>query len=265
MKHLVVIALLVLPTATAAAQSCPGDPEALGTARTLAVDPIAYPRIGRKSFPQTLPLAPKEIVLTFDDGPWPGTTDAVLEALRRQCVKATFFLLGRNAAASPQIARRILAAGHSVGHHTYSHPLLRHMTPKSAEKEIDRGIDAIETALGRPGTTAPFFRFPGFASSPALLKLAADRGMAVFGADVWASDWNPMSPEQQLRLVMERIEAAHGGIVLFHDTKKQTAAMLPAFLRALKRGGYRVVHIVPAGPARHASITTHETQWASRN
>jgi len=65
--------------------------------------------------------------------------------------------------------------------------------------------------------------------------------------------------------VMERIEAAHGGIVLFHDTKKQTAAMLPAFLRALKRGGYRVVHIVPAGPARHASITTHETRWASRN
>ncbi len=243
--------LIALFAVTSAHGSCEGNPDALGTARVLAVDAAQTPRVGRKHFPQTLPLGPKELVLTFDDGPWPGTTDAVLAALRRDCVKATFFLLGRNAASYPQIARRIAADGHTIGHHSYSHPLLRFMAPKKAEAEIDRGIDAIETTLGHPGTTAPFFRFPGFASSPALIDRAAARGMVVFGADVWASDWNPMSAEQQLRLIMDRIAAAGRGIVLFHDTKKQTAAMLPSFLRALKREGYRVVHVIPKAAERH--------------
>lgn len=67
----------------------------------------------------------------------------------------------------------------------------------------------------------------------------------VFGADLWASDWNPMSPDQELNVVLDRLEAARGGIVLFHDTKRQTAAMLPAFLRSLKAHGYRIVHVVP--------------------
>ena len=68
----------------------------------------------------------------------------------------------------------------------------------------------------------------------------------VFGADVWASDWDPMSPEQELRLILARIEQVGRGIVLFHDSKAQTAKMLPAFLRELKRRGYRIVHVVPA-------------------
>ena len=76
----------------------------------------------------------------------------------------------------------------------------------------------------------PFFRFPGFASSAALLDRLERRGIVVFGADLWASDWDPMSPQQQLHLVVGRVEANRGGIVLFHDTKKQTAAMLPSFL-----------------------------------
>ncbi len=69
----------------------------------------------------------------------------------------------------------------------------------------------------------------------------------VIGTDLWASDWNPMSPAQQLQLVLGRLEANRGGIVLFHDTKAQTAAMLAAFLRALKGRGYRIVHVVPRG------------------
>src|SRR5207244_7853010 len=98
----------------------------------------------------------------------------------------------------------------------------------------------------------PFFRFPGFAASAPLLQWLERRGIVVFGADLWASDWNPMTSEQELRLVLERVEATHGGIVLFHDTKARTAAMLPAFLRALKSRGYGVVHAVPAAgvPAR---------------
>src|ERR1700752_3493506 len=92
------LALLVVTSANAAAAPCPGNPDALGTERVLAVNAAATPRVGRKHFTATLPLARKEVVLTFDAGPWPGTTSRVLDALRHECVKATFFLLGRNAA-----------------------------------------------------------------------------------------------------------------------------------------------------------------------
>jgi peptidoglycan/xylan/chitin deacetylase (PgdA/CDA1 family) len=228
---------------------CPGNADVLGTARILAVDAATVPRVGRKHFRETLALAPKEVVLTFDDGPESGTTVRVLDALKRECVQASFFLLGRNALAHPELARRELTEGHTVAHHTFSHPLLGRMPVTAAEAEIDRGFAAVDTALyGRADRMprTPFFRFPGFASSPALLERLERRGIVVFGADLWASDWNPMSPDQQLRLVLGRIEAARGGIVLFHDTKRQTAAMLPAFLRALKHRGYRVVHVIPA-------------------
>ena len=243
------LALLVV-TSAAAAAPCPGNPDALGTERVLAVNAAATPRVGHKHFTTTLPLARKEVVLTFDDGPWPGTTSRVLDALRHECVKATFFLLGRNAADHPDLARREVAEGHTVAHHTFSHPLLARLSFAAAEAEIDRGIAAVETAaIGHTGPVpvTPFFRFPGFASSPALLDRLQQRRIVVFGADLWASDWNPMSPTTELALVMSRLNAIGRGILLFHDTKAQTAAMLPALLRELKRQGYRVVHTVPAG------------------
>jgi peptidoglycan/xylan/chitin deacetylase (PgdA/CDA1 family) len=256
--RLSVIALLLalaVTTVHASAEPCPGNPDALGTARILAVDPATTPRVGRKHFPQTLPLARNEVVLTFDDGPWPGTTERVLDALKRECVKATFFLIGRNAAAHPALARRELAEGHTVASHTYSHPLLDHMSVAAAESEINHGIAAVDVALhGQAGIApmTPFFRFPGFASSPVLLDELARRGIVVFGADLWASDWNRMSPDYELKLTLARLDEAGGGIVLFHDTKAQTAAMLPDFLRALKARGYRIVHVVPASSSRAA-------------
>ncbi|HUI97712.1 MAG TPA: polysaccharide deacetylase family protein [Xanthobacteraceae bacterium] len=245
-----ILLALGLLSAAAAAAPCPGNPDALGTERVLAVSAATTPRVGRKQFPTTLPLAPKEVVLTFDDGPWPGTTNRVLDALKHECVHATFFLLGRNAAADPALARREVAEGHTVAHHTYAHPLLNRMRGAAAEAEIDRGLLAVERAAygdtaARPRT--PFFRFPGFAASPALLDRMAQRGFVVFGADLWASDWNRMSPGQELRLILQRLDAAGRGIVLFHDTKAQTAAMLPAFLRALHARGFHVVHVIPAG------------------
>ncbi len=250
-KRPLVVALMLALTATVAqgASPCPGNADALGTERILTVDAASTPRVGRKHFPQTLPLAPKEVVLTFDDGPISGTSGRVLDSLKRECVRASFFLLGRNAIAHQDLVRRELAEGHTVAHHTYSHPLLNRMPAAAAEAEINRGFAAVDTALygtaGRMPAT-PFFRFPGFASSPALLDQLERRGIVVFGADLWASDWNSMTPDQQLRLALGRIEETRGGIVLFHDTKQQTAAMLPTFLRALKTGGYRVVHVVPA-------------------
>ena len=135
MKMRTSIALFALALTATAVQAeavpeaapCPGNAEALGTARILPVNAAATPRVGRKHFPQTLALAPKEVVLTFDDGPASGTTGHVLDALKRECVRASFFLLGRNALSYPELARRAVSEGHTVAHHTFSHPLLDRM------------------------------------------------------------------------------------------------------------------------------------------
>jgi peptidoglycan/xylan/chitin deacetylase (PgdA/CDA1 family) len=240
------LSLLAVP---ARAADCPGNPAALGTERVLTIEPAGTAPVGRKQFPQTLPLARQEVVLTFDDGPSPGSTERVLTALKHECAHATFFMLGRSAAANPALAKRVLAEGHTVAHHTYKHPLLNRMPIGRAEAEIDHGIAAVEAAVyGEPGgpPRTPFFRFPGFASSAALLERLKARGIAVFGADLWASDWNRMTPEHERALLLKRLTAAGGGIVLLHDTQPRTAAMLPGLLRELKRRGFRVVHGVPS-------------------
>ena len=234
--------------AAAEAAECPRK-DALGTSRVLTVDAAAFPRVGRKSFPQTLPLQDREVVLTFDDGPWPPTDKKILAALAQECVRATFFLIGRNASVHPELVRRIAAEGHTIAHHTFAHPNLKYRKPEAAIGEIDKGIAAVETALRGTATTTPstpFFRFPYFEMTPATLETLQKRGIAVFGADLWASDWTPMTPAQQLKLLTERLQAARKGIVLLHDPKAQTAAMLPAFLRYLRDNHYRVVHLVPA-------------------
>jgi peptidoglycan/xylan/chitin deacetylase (PgdA/CDA1 family) len=255
MLRAILAALLAAAATGACAADCPRR-DALGTSRVMTVDPQAFPRIGLKSFPQSLPLADKEVVLTFDDGPFPATTTKVLAALAGECVHATFFLIGRNAEANPAMVKQIAAAGHSIGHHTWSHRPLDRINQPQALEEIDRGIAADEMALhgtARRVPSTPFFRFPGFASTPALLANLQSRGIVVFGADLWASDWNPMTPEQQLQLLTERLEHAGKGIVLLHDTKAQTAKMLPAFLQYLKRNGYKVVHLAPPRPIKSSS------------
>jgi peptidoglycan/xylan/chitin deacetylase (PgdA/CDA1 family) len=249
MRRPLFILVLLLTATVASAQTCP-NPDALGTSRVLEVSAATTPRIGRKEFPQTLPLGPKELVLTFDDGPIPATTPRILDALKAECVHATFFLIGREAAAAPALVRREAAEGHTVAHHSYSHPLLSHMAIDKAEANIDRGMAADDKALygaWRGSPVVPFFRFPGFASTPALLDRLERRHIVVFGADVWASDWNEMTPQYELDLILRRIDRIGRGIVLLHDSKARTARMLPLFLRELKRRGYRIVQVVPAG------------------
>jgi len=241
------------------AADCPYK-NTLGTERTLSVSVADNPRIGLKEFPNTLPLQDKEVVLTFDDGPFPPTTRRILTALADQCVRATFFLIGQNAAHNPDLVRKIASDGHTIGTHTWSHRILARISETAANDEIDRGVAAVETILGPPGppsadrkadqkgsepTPVRFFRFPGFVSTPKLLQSLNDRGFVVFGADLWASDWNRMSAGQELHQVIDRLKAARKGIILFHDIKAQTAAMLPSFLHYLKDNGYRVVHVVP--------------------
>jgi peptidoglycan/xylan/chitin deacetylase (PgdA/CDA1 family) len=234
----------------ALAADCPRK-GTLGTSRILSVDAATTPRVGLKNFPQTLPLEDHEVVLTFDDGPWPPTTPRVLVALARECVRATFFLIGKPASEHPALVRRIAAEGHTIGHHTWLHRSLKQIPASETREEIDRGIAADEMALHGVATTTPstpFFRFPGFETTPATLDLLQSRGIAVFGADLWANDWDPMTPSHELKLLTDRLKAARKGIILLHDPQAHTAAMLPAFLRYLKDHHYRVVHLVPAAP-----------------
>ena len=250
-----VLVALIAWTAAAQAADCPRQ-GTLGTSRILTVDAATTPRVGLKSFPQTLPLDDHEVVLTFDDGPWRPTTPRVLAALAHECVRATFFLIGKPASEHPELVRKIAAEGHTVGHHTWLHRSLSQIPPGETDEEINRGIAAVEMALHGKATSTPstpFFRFPGFESTKATLDALQSRGIMVFGADLWASDWEPRAPKQQLKLLIERLEAAHKGIILLHDPKAQTAAMLPDFLRYLRDHHYRVVHLVPAAPGAHAA------------
>jgi len=234
----------------AAVPAC--GPDKLGTERTLTLSTAGGFAVGLQTYPQTLALADHEVVLTFDDGPWPTTTPKVLDALAQECVEATFFLIGRNATAYPALARREVAEGHSIGNHTFSHPArtLRLMSNAAARVDILRGFAADETAAyGHASGQITFFRFPGFADTPALVSWLESRNVGIFGSDLWASDWLLLTPQAELDLVLKRLDRARRGILLMHDSRASTAEMLPQLLRALKQRGYKIVHIVP-GPER---------------
>ncbi len=251
-RHAVILVGLVAGIsgkAFAAAQpACPAD--ALGVARTLSLSAKGGFALGLKTYPQSLDLADHEVVLTFDDGPSPKTTPEVLAALAHECVKATFFLIGRNAEAYPALVRQELAEGHTIGHHSYSHPArtLRLMSDAAARADIERGFAADDKAAygkAEAPPKVPFFRFPGFADTKPLVAWLASRNVAVFGADLWASDWLDMTPDQERALVLKRLERAGRGILLLHDTRPSTAAMLPKLLRDLKSRGFKIVHLEP--------------------
>ena len=253
-----VAAAALPPSAQDPAQSC-HNPDALGISRTIEVGGAV--ELGLKTYPKTLDLGDHEVVLTFDDGPWGPTTPDVLKALDAQCVKATFFLIGRNAQTYPALVRREIADGQTVGHHTWDHPAitLRNMSGEAGLLDIIKGMQADDKAAGYGPWTGvphvPFFRYPGFGDSPSTLDWLRVHQVAVFGADLWASDWVPMTPDAELELLMGRLRTAGRGIVLLHDIKRQTADMLPRFLAALKTEGFHVVRLVPGGtttPTRDA-------------
>ena len=247
MKRIFLAAALLCATVSA---SLACGPNALGVSRTLPVGTLGGGAVGLKTYPRSLQLEPGEVVLTFDDGPMPGRTEKVLDALAAQCVKATFFMIGRNAAAAPALAARVEREGHTIGYHSMTHPIMRGLPFEQARKNIEDGFQAVDKAVygfARVESRSPFFRFPGFADTPQLDDWLASRDMVIFGADLWASDWEPESSDAELKLIFERLAKSKGGIVLLHDIQPRTVAMLPIFLKELKKRGYRIVHFVP-GP-----------------
>src|SRR5215831_9986359 len=162
------VSVIGVPAAAAAAD-CPGHPDALGTSRVLVVDPAEHARIGTMQYHETLPLADKEVVLTFDDGPLPPYTERILEALAAECVKATFFMVGRMARAYPDVVRRVYNEGHTVATHSQNHPIIfTRLSLQAAENEIEQGQASVAAALGDPRAMSPFFRFPGLGRSKAI-------------------------------------------------------------------------------------------------
>ena len=231
----------------ALASDCPGHPDAIGTERTIVVDPREHPRIGTMQYGETLPLRDHEVVLTFDDGPLPRNSDQVLQTLADNCVKATFFVIGQQARENPEGVRKLASAGHTIGTHSQTHPLTFHkMSVEDAEKQINDGIASTSAALSDPTVIAPFFRFPGLLRADGVEEYLAGRGLQVWSADLLADDWHHISSARVYDLAMRRLDAMGKGILLLHDIQARTAAALPKILQEMKARGYKIVHIVPA-------------------
>ena len=240
---------------------CPGNPDALGTSRTLVVDPKAHPRIGTMQYAETLPLEDREVVLTFDDGPLPRYSNQILETLASHCVKATFFLVGRQAQANPEGVRKVRDGGHTVATHSQSHPTGMHrLSIEAAMQDIDEGIASVSAALGDGSAPAAFFRIPGLARAEGIEDYAASKGLQIWSADFPADDWRPVSSLRVYDLAMQRLEAKGKGILLLHDIQARTVAALPKMLQQLKARGYRIVHVVPA-TASLPPTPTEAHQW----
>ncbi len=243
-KALALAATRPAPDATPA--TCLRNPDALGVARTVEIDTTGGPGFGFEQFKAYDFLREGEVVLTFDDGPWPGNTPAVLKALAAQCTTALFFPIGEHAMWHPEILKQVAAAGHTIGSHTWSHLDLSKLTADQAQEEIEKGISAIHVALGEP--EAPFFRFPALRHSPELLAYLGTRNIGVFSADMDSFDFKIHKPEQVIASVMTKLKKNGKGIILMHDFQHATSLALPELLAELKANGYKIVQVKAKEP-----------------
>ena len=255
MRSALVIALAISISAatTAWAQNAPAaaakcdNPNALGVARVVEIDTTGGPGFGFEHFKAYDFLKDKEVVLTFDDGPWPGHTPAVLKALADQCTKAVFFPIGKHAGWHPEIMKQVAAAGHTVGSHTWSHKDLSKVSEQEGKDEIEKGFAAVSIALGNK-PVGPFFRFPALRHPPELVKYLGDRNVGIFSTDMDSFDFKMRKPEQVVQSVMKKLEKHGKGIILMHDFQQATAKAAPDILQKLKDGGYKVVQVVGKTP-----------------
>jgi peptidoglycan/xylan/chitin deacetylase (PgdA/CDA1 family) len=217
------------------------NPNALGVSRTVQIDTTGGPGLGLSQYRDYDFLQPGEVVLTFDDGPWPVSTPAVLAALSAQCVQAVFFPIGKHATWHPAILKQVIASGHTVGSHTWSHKNLASRPAQEATDEIEKGISAVSMMAGTP--IAPFFRFPQLRQTPELKAHLAERNIATFSIDIDSQDFKIHKPDALVTSVMTQLKKKGKGIILLHDLHKWSAAAVPEILNQLKAGGYKVVFI----------------------
>jgi peptidoglycan-N-acetylglucosamine deacetylase len=240
--------------------SCPGNPNALGVSRTVEIDTTGGPGFGFEHFKSHDFLREGEVVLTFDDGPWPKNTVAVLNALAAHCTKAIFFPIGTHATYEPGLLKQVAAAGHAVGSHTWCHQDLSKTKGKclingkvqaveyDPKEEIEKGISAVRWAVGGP--TAPYFRFPALRQPPELITYLGQRNIAIFSTDFDSFDFKMRKPEQVRQAVMAKLKKHGKGIALMHDFQHATGEAAAGLLADLKAGGYKIVFMKPKEPVK---------------
>ena len=236
----------VAPAPATATPAC-ANPNALGVSRVVEIDTTGGPGFGFEHFKAYDFLRDHEVVLTFDDGPWPHNTPAVLKALADQCTKALFFPIGKHAGWHPEILKQVAAAGHTIGTHTWSHVDLSNKSFESAKAEIEKGLAAVSIALGNK-PVGPFFRFPALRHPPEMVKYVGERNLGIFSTDMDSFDFKMRRPEQVIASVMKKLEKFGKGIILMHDFQQATAAAAPELLAKLKAGGYKIVQVVGKTP-----------------
>ena len=250
-------------------------PGGMGLSRIVEIDTTGGPGFGFEHFKQYDFLREKEVVLTFDDGPWPENTLAVVKALTDNCLKATFFEIGEHAMWHPEITKQVIEAGETVGTHTWSHKdLARNPYASDLEKakeEIEMGNSAVHmAAAGANGPpVAAFFRFPDLQHPPPMVSYLGERNIAIFSTDIDSFDFKLKKPELVIKSIMTKLEKRGKGIILMHDFQRGTAEALPELIRQLKAGGYKVVHMVSRQPLttlpKYDEMVTQKDKLSSNN
>jgi peptidoglycan/xylan/chitin deacetylase (PgdA/CDA1 family) len=259
------------PAPKTASASC-ANPDALGISRVVEIDTTGGPAFGTEHFKQYDFLRDKEVVLTFDDGPWPENTPAVLKALQDNCAKATFFEIGEHATWRPDLTKELVAAGMTVGSHTWSHKdLAKNPYAKDieqAKQEIEMGVSAVHMAAAG-GPIAPFFRFPDLQQPAELMTYLGTRNIATFSTDIDTFDFKLHKPEDVIKSAMTKLEKNGKGILLMHDFQHGTAEAMPELLRQLKANGYKLVHMVPKEPvttlAKYDDMVRAQDKFSATN
>jgi peptidoglycan/xylan/chitin deacetylase (PgdA/CDA1 family) len=245
-------------TVASAGSSCRGNPDALGVSRVVEIDTTRGPGFGSEHFKDHDFLREGEVVLTFDDGPWPKNTQAVLAALAAHCTKAIFFPIGLHATYEPALLKQVAAAGHAIGSHTWCHQDLsrdkgsclvkgkRETLEFDPKDEIEKGISAVRWAVGGP--TAPYFRFPALRHPPELIEYLRQRNIGIFSTDIDTFDFKLRKPEQVRQAALAKLKKHGKGLVLMHDFQHATAEAAADLLKDLKAAGYRIVFMQPRYP-----------------
>ncbi len=225
------------PAPAAAAQPARtpcANPNALGVGRTVEIDTTGGPGFGFEHFKQLDFLRDHEVVLTFDDGPWPVNTPSVLKTLAEECTTGIFFPIGKHATYYPEILKQVYAAGHTVGSHTWSHANLmnKKLTEDQRKEEIEKGFAAVKWALGTP--PSPFFRFPALQHPPEMVTYLGERNIGIFSCDLDSFDFKASKPQTVIDTVMKKVDKLGKGIILMHDFQKHTAEALPEVAQAIE-------------------------------
>ena len=240
------------PASTQPARAACTNPNALGVGRTVEIDATGGPGFGFEHFKDLDFLRDKEVVLTFDDGPWPVNTPSVLKTLAEECTTGIFFPIGKHATYYPEILKQVYAAGHTIGSHTWSHAALvnKKLSEQQRKDEIEKGFSAVKWALGSGNSPAPFFRFPALQHPPEIVTYLGTRNIAIFSCDLDSFDFKASKAQTIIDTVMRKVDKLGKGIILMHDFQKHTAEALPDLLKKLKAGGYKVVAMKSKTPVQ---------------